>query len=164
MNTSSTNPLLQPPSPANQYHEAHVALLLASYQRLLNKPLLELVADKPLGLQVYEADFALLSHNTAADPLFNYGNRYALDLFELPWAKFVGMPSRYSAEPVNREERERLLAQVTTQGFIDNYSGVRIPSSGKRFLIRQAVVWNVYDEQHHFYGQAATFKDWQAMA
>ena len=164
MNTLQTNPCLQPPSPANHYHEAHVALLLASYQRLLNKPLLELVAGKSLGQQVYEADLALLSHNTAADPLFNYGNRYALDLFELPWAEFVGMPSRYSAEPVNREERERLLAQVTAQGFIDHYAGVRIASSGKRFLIRQAVVWNVYDDQQHFYGQAATFKDWQAVA
>lgn len=154
-------PLQEPPCPANHYHEAHAGLLLASYQRLLNKPLLTLSAGQPLGRQVFEANFALLSHDTAADPLFNYGNRFALDLFELPWAEFVGMPSRYSAEPVNRQERESLLAQVTQKGFIDNYAGVRIAASGRRFLIRQAVVWNVYDEQRHYCGQAACFRDWQ---
>jgi hypothetical protein len=147
------------PCPVNQYHETHIALLLGSYQHLLKQPLLDIDAGLSLGQQVYEADFALLSHNTDADPLFNYGNRTALDLFEFSWEEFIGMPSRLSAEPVNRDERERLLAQVSQRGFIDDYSGVRIAKSGKRFLIRQAVVWNVYDNNQQLYGQAAYFKD-----
>jgi len=151
---------LESPNQANQYHEAHVALLLDSYQRLLKRPLLEPAAGQSLGRQLFEADFALLSHNTDSDPLFNYGNRTALELFELSWSEFVGMPSRFSAEPVNRQERERLLAQVAAQGFIDDYTGVRIAKSGKRFLIQQAVVWNVHDRHGNYYGQAACFKDW----
>ncbi len=151
---------LEPPNQANQFHQAHVTLLLDSYQRLLKRPLLEAAAGQSLGEQAFNADFALLSHNTDSDPLFNYANRTALNLFELPWDELIGMPSRFSAEPVNREERERLLAEVGSKGFIDNYSGVRIAKSGKRFLIERAVVWNVYDSQQRYYGQAACFSDW----
>lgn len=151
---------LEPPGDSNQFHQAHVALLLDSYQRLLERPLLKMAAGQSPAQQLFNADFALLSHNADSDPLFNYGNRTALELFELSWDELIGMPSRFSAEQVNREERERLLAEVSSKGFIDNYSGVRIAKSGKRFLIRQAVVWNVYDSQRRYCGQAACFSDW----
>lgn len=151
------------PSQENDFYQTHIELLLHSYRQLLGKPLLELADGLSLGQQVYQADFALLSHDTAADPLFNYANQTAQDLFELSWAEFIGMPSRFSAEPVNREERERLLNQVTSQGYIDNYSGVRIAKSGKRFLIERAVVWNVYDSAQRYVGQAACFSDWRLL-
>ena len=70
------------------------------------------------------------------------------------------MPSRLSAEQPNQEERQRLLARVAEDGYIDDYSGVRISKNGKRFLIQRAVVWNVVDEKGKFHGQAACFKDW----
>ncbi len=151
---------LEPPNQANQFHQAHVALLLDSYQRLLKRNLLEEAVALSQGQQTFEADFALLSHNTDSDPLFNYGNRTALELFELSWDELIAMPSRFSAEPVNRKERERLLAEVSSKGFIDNYSGIRIAKSGKRFLIERAVVWNVYDNQQRYCGQAACFSNW----
>lgn len=154
---------LPAPGQANDFYETHVELLLNSYRHLLGRPLLEPSAGLSLGQQVFEADFALLSHNTDADPLFNYANQTALDLFELSWPEFIGMPSRLSAEPVNREERERLLNQVASRGYIDNYAGVRIAKSGKRFLIERAVVWNVYDNRRNYYGQAACFSDWRLL-
>lgn len=150
----------QPPCEANQYHQAHVTLLLKSYQRLLNRPLLEPLNERNLGRQVYFADFALLSHNAETDPIFNYANQTVLYLFELSWADLITLPSRLSAEPVNREERERLLARVTADGYIEDYSGIRIAKTGKRFLIQRAVVWNVHDEQGNYHGQAAFFKNW----
>lgn len=151
----------QPPCPANEYHQAHVVLLLESFQQLLGRPLLEISSLTSLGQQVFFTDFALLSHDTQGDPIFNYANKTALDLFELSWPELIAMPSRRSAEPVNREERERLLARVSSDGYIDDYSGVRISKNGKRFLIQRAVVWNVVDRQGRYYGQAATFKDWE---
>jgi hypothetical protein len=151
------------PSPENDFYETHIQLLLHSFRQLLGKPLLEKSASLSLGRQVYQADFALLSHNTDADPVFNYANQTAQDLFELSWPEFIGMPSRFSAEPVNREERERLLNQVSSQGYIDNYAGVRIAKSGKRFLIERAVVWNVYDSAQRYVGQAACFSDWRLL-
>jgi hypothetical protein len=147
----------EPPCTINNFYDAHITLLLNSYQALLRKPLLTVHSRESIGQQVYEANFALLSHNTNPDPLFTYANRLALDLFEFSWSEFIGMPSRFSAEPLLREEREHLLTTVAAKGFIDNYSGVRIAKSGKRFLIQQAVVWNVYDPSGNYYGQAACF-------
>jgi PAS domain-containing protein len=149
------------PGPGNYYHQKHVELLLASYRRLLQKPLLDLSSEPEPGKRVYQAEFALLSHNADGDPLFNYANQTAQELFEYSWSELMGMPSRFSAEEVNRQQREQLLAQVSSQGYIDDYSGVRIAKSGRRFLIRNAVVWNVYDDQGQYYGQAAWFKEWE---
>lgn len=151
---------LLPPDESNDFHQAHVVLLLKSYQCLLQQSLLETSKQSAWGRLAFTANFALLSHNTDQDPLFNYANRTALDLFEFSWDELIGLPSRLSAEPVNQQERERLLARVTTQGFIDDYAGVRISKTGRRFRIQGAVVWNVIDEQGVYRGQAAWFKDW----
>ncbi len=48
-----------------------------------------------------------------------------------------------TAEPVNREERARMLAQAKTHGYISDYRGIRISSSSKRFLVEKATVWNI---------------------
>lgn len=152
---------LSPPDESNDFYQAHVALLLNSYQRLLQRSLLETSDQSVWGRLAYTADFALLSHNTDQDPLFNYANRSALDLFELSWDELIGMPSRLSAEPVKQQERERLLVKVMSQGFIDDYTSVRISKTGRRFQIQGAVIWSVHDEQGVFHGQAAWFKDWK---
>jgi len=149
-----------PPCPENGFHSHQVELLLSSYLRLLGQPLLPPNPLKDPAQQVFEAKLVVLSHDTAADPLFNYANRTALTLFETRWQDLIGMPSRFSAEPVAREERERLLAEVSSKGYIDHYSGVRISKTGKRFLIRNAVVWNLSDENLTYRGQAACFSDW----
>jgi hypothetical protein len=150
----------QCPCEANDFYQPHVALLIESYQRLLNRSIFDGTTGQDLGRRVFAADFALLSHNTDDDPLFNYANQTALSLFELSWDECMGMPSRLSAEPINQQARERLLAEVTRNGFIDNYAGVRISKTGKRFQIQNAVVWNVYDMQGVFHGQAAIFSEW----
>jgi len=48
-----------------------------------------------------------------------------------------------------------LLAEVTEQGYIDHYEGVRLSKTGKRFLIKNAVVWNLLDDDGGYKGQAA---------
>src|SRR5690349_6660679 len=75
---------------------------------------------------VFHAPFVLVSHGIEADPVLNYGNESALRLWEMTWEELTRTPSRLTAEAPNREERARLLATVTTHGFIDDYSGVRI--------------------------------------
>jgi hypothetical protein len=70
------------------------------------------------------------------------------------------MPSRLTAEDKIREERAALMKRVTEYGYIDDYSGVRISKSGKRFLIEQATVWNLMDSEGVYHGQAALFSDW----
>ena len=67
------------------------------------------------------------------------------------------MPSYKSAEPVNREERESLLARVREDGYVDDYEGVRVDGEGGRFVIREALVWNLLGEGGGYVGQAAAF-------
>lgn len=137
------------------FYHRHAALLCASYQSLFNKPLLP-VGDCDAGIaDLFEADFALLSHGTESDPIFNFGNRAALNLFEYSWDAFIQLPSRLSAKPLEREARQQLLDTVNRQGYIDNYSGIRVSASGKEFMIENAVVWNIVDEQGIYCGQAA---------
>lgn len=109
---------------------------------------------------LFVAPFVLVSHGTQADPVLNYGNRAALALWEMSWAELTRTPSRLTAEPVAREERARLLAQVTRHGHIADYAGVRITKSGRRFRIAQANVWNLRDEAGVHCGQAAMFDQW----
>lgn len=153
---------LDPPGPYNNYHAGHVELLLKSYFRVTGKSLIQDHCDiVALSEKIFHAPFALVSHNTLNDPLFNYGNRTALLLFEMGWREFTSLPSRKSAEAVNRDERERLLNEVREKGFSDNYTGIRISSSGRRFRIEDAVVWNVTDDEGRYQGQAASFSKWQ---
>jgi hypothetical protein len=152
------------PDAANGFHAEHARLLLDSYRRILGRPLMDIAEDAvDFGAQVFHANFALASHNTDADPLFNYANRVALDLFEFAWDELIGLPSRLSAEAAKREAREKLLAEVQAEGFIEGYSGIRIAKSGKRFKIKNTVVWNVYDRDGGYRGQAACFKDWEVL-
>ena len=79
----------------------------------------------------------------------------------MSWDEFTRTPSRLTAEAPNREERARLLNAVTTLGFIDDYSGIRISKTGRRFRIEQATVWNLLDERENYVGQAAMFSRWE---
>lgn len=150
----------QIPSEANRYHQDHILLLSSSYQRLLHRPLLDVQHPDSLGLQAFSADFVLLSHNADADPVFNYANQKALELFEFSWEELIGLPSRLSAETGNQQAREQALAKVAEQGYMEHYNAVRISKSGRRFRILDVVIWNVNDRQGADHGQAACFKDW----
>ncbi len=109
---------------------------------------------------LFVAPFVVVSHGTEPDPILNYGNQAALDLWEMAWAQLTRMPSRQTAEPLNQEERARMLRQVEEKGVYDRYRGVRISATGRRFLVEDALVWTVMDEQGRRVGQAATFSRW----
>ena len=101
----------------------------------------------------------MVSHNAEKDPILNYGNQFALDLWELNWDNFIKTPSRKTAEIDLRTRREEVLKIVIKKGFYDEYEGVRISSKGKRFRIKNAIIWNVLDKQNDRIGQAAYFTD-----
>jgi hypothetical protein len=117
-------------------------------------------SEAELAENVCHAPFVLVSHGTEADPVLNYGNAAALQLWTMTWEELTRTPSRLTAEAPNREERARLLAAVTARGFIDDYSGIRIAKTGRRFRIAQATVWNLLDERGNYAGQAACFSRW----
>ena len=114
-----------------------------------------------LAKHIFHAPFVVVSHGTEADPVLNYGNAAALALWEMSWAELTRTPSRLTAEAPNRAERAKLLEAVTRRGFIDDYSGVRISKSGRRFRIARATVWNLLTDKNEPCGQAAMFNHWE---
>lgn len=135
-----------------------LGLIPESFLRLTGKPLVDGGGD--LAAALWHSSSAILAHGSGADPAFFYGNKLALALFETAATDFVGMPSRFSAEPLERGERARLLDAVSRDGYIRDYSGVRISATGRRFSIAQATVWNLVDSEGKVHGQAACFDQW----
>jgi hypothetical protein len=135
----------------------HTQLLLRSYQHWMGQSLFDLsVPPEDLAQSLFEVPFVVVSHGTEVDPIFNYANRKALELWELPWEEFTQMPSRKTAEVILQAERNRLLLDTQTKGF-SNFSGIRITSTGKRFYIEDGILWNVLDEQYQYCGQGAIY-------
>ena len=141
---------------------AHTQLLAHSFKHWTERDLLPgNLSETELAQKVFQASFVLVSHGMEADPVLNYGNQTALSLWEMSWEELTRTPSRLTAEAPNREERAKLLETVTRCGFIDDYSGMRISKSGKRFRISQATVWNLLTEENQPCGQAAMFEHWE---
>ncbi len=153
------------PAPTNDYLLQHAVLLIGSYRRLTGKTLLDAgLPPREAARALYHTPFVVLSHDSSPDPRFTYANLAAQARFEMVWHEIVGLPSRLSAEPMAQPARARLLETVAAQGYSDGYSGVRIGKSGRRFMIRNATVWNLSDADGQFQGQAAMFSECQDIA
>ena len=136
-------------------------ILLDSFEDLLGYSLITRKGNIEYQAEsLFKANFVVVSHGIQADPILNYGNQKALDLWVMDWSTFTQTPSRLTAEPINRKERAAMLQQAQNQGYINDYSGVRIASNGQRFYIDQAIIWNLTNSKSDKYGQAATFSQW----
>lgn len=143
----------------------HCQHLLNSFKTLTGHDL----TDRSPSIEVqaknlFNANFVLVSHDTKPDPIFNYGNQTALDLWEFDWQHFIELPSRLSAEPLAQIHRDRLMLEVKNTGYIQNYRSIRISRTGKRFWVENATIWNVTDNFGNAIGQAATFSKWSPIA
>ena len=140
-------------------------LIVSSFEHWLGCSLFEHfginnVINNPreVSKQLFEADFIVASHGTQPDPIFNYGNQKALDIWELTWDEFIQTPSRKTAEAIEQQERNRLLKETTEKGY-SHFSTIRITNTGKRFKINNGIVWNVFDDVQKYQGQAAVYSD-----
>lgn len=137
---------------------AYSNLLAESFLRLTGQPLLPAGSD--LAQRLYEAPFALVSHGMGVDPIFCYANQTAQQLWQMTWEEFVVLPSRLSAEQMLQKERDQLLQEAQSKGYIDTYEGIRIAKNGHRFKIQDTVLWNVIDSQGVQHGQACVIRNW----
>jgi hypothetical protein len=138
---------------------SRLTLIAESFQRLTGRPLVD--GSLPLEQALWEAPQVIVAHGTETRPLFFYGNRAALVLFEMHASEFIGLPSDRSAEPAAREARAKMLAALERDRVVEGYSGVRVTSSSRRFRIAGATVWDLLDAAGERHGQAATFAEWQ---
>lgn len=144
--------------------QTHTTLLLDSYRDRVGKELIGRTGDPEADARtLFEAPFAVASAGTEEDPVLNYGNARALELWAMDWATFTRTPAKQTAEPDEREARERLLQLVREQGYIDDYQGTRITSTGQRFQIERATIWNVTGVEGKYRGQAAALQEWHLL-
>jgi len=135
--------------------------LLNSYQHWTSRELIERIGEPDVqAYRLFQAPFVVVSHGMEEDPLLNYGNQVALNLWEMTWEDLTRTPSRLTAEPTNQAEREWMLEQAKARGYFDTYRGVRITSTGRRFHVENALIWTVVDTEGQRVGQAATFSQW----
>lgn len=136
--------------------------LAAGFRRWTGRELLADLPQEPLARAraLYDAPQVIVSHGPQVDPVFWFANRTAQRLWEVDWPAFIRMPSRQSVEAGEHDDRERLLARAKVHGYVDDYQGVRMSASGRRFRIQNVVLWNLRDEHDQPAGQAATFADW----
>ena len=150
------------PSTENNYLKDYIYLITNSLKKLANIEIVDFsLSLEKQAKQVFSADYVLLAHNASNEPIFNYANQTALNLFEMPWDEFTNMSSKYSAESDEQGEREKFLADVREHGYSKNYSGIRISKTGRRFEIKNVILWNVYDAENNRIGQAALFKEYE---
>ena len=136
------------------------ALLLESHTRLFQRPLIRSQSIRLAAQELFVLDQVVLCHDGSDDPRFLYANRAALQLFSRNWEQMVGMPSRLSASANQRLSRREQLELARRQDKLENYSGVRVNSQGRRFQIRGARIWSLIDQERHYSGQAACFSQW----
>jgi hypothetical protein len=150
------------PAEDNQFLAGHIALFRRSLLHWTGRDLVNpRMTNVEAARYLFSASFALLSHDTQPDPVFNYANQTALSLFAMSWEEMTSCPSRLSAEWDNQADRARLLQEVTENGYSEGYRGIRIGKHGRRFEIEEAVVWNLLDERGVYRGQVASFRHWK---
>ena len=139
--------------------------LLDSYRSVLGRDLILRSGDPHVeARRLFDLPAIVLSHGTESDPILNYGNRAALNLWEMTPEALIKMPSRLTAEPGARAAREKALEDTRRQGFSTGYEGIRISTTGRRFYIHDATIWNLIDAEGRPAGQAATFSRWSPVS
>ena len=147
---------------------AHAAALIESFhsktgRELVRKTLLQSDPQEAARKLFMLTDTVVVSHGTQSalphGPILNYGNTAALGLWGATWEQLTTMPSKFTAEPMERDARAEFMRKVTENGLVDDYAGVRIALDGSRFRIIGASVWNV-QVGGRYLGQAACFSKW----
>ena len=138
--------------------------LLISYQRAFAQPLLVCDQSGPFhrtaAQELFASPIAVLAHDHRADPLMTYVNSTALRIWGHSWHTMVGMPSRLTAEESEQRERANALQQAHQSAGFRGYSGIRINQEGRRFMIHNARIWPLWDDNNEACGQAAAFSNW----
>lgn len=138
--------------------------LTRSFNDLLDERIIEAdLSLEQLAQALYIKTDIILSHRFGDVPRFCFANAAAQELFGYGWDEFIGIESSLSAQPESQEDRETLLKQARENGYIKNYSGVRIKKDRTLFEVRNVILWNVSDSRGDVVGQAALFNQWNPL-
>lgn len=153
----SVGPVLAAPGEENDFQGAFVQKVLASHLRATGLPLLHSLTAR----EIWFGDFALLTHRGDPRAMLNYGNTFALGLWECDWEQFTATPSSATAPDDDRAAREQMMQQVGRDGFVSGYEGRRVSRTGRPFLIQEVTIWRLLEENGESFGIAAFFRHCQ---
>ena len=135
-----------------------------SHQRAFGRGLLpgHLTTDQSRTAvqSLFSCSDPVLAHNGNQDPTLIYANAAALLLWRRRWNAMVGMPSRLTAPEQERRERAQALGSSKKVDAFEGYRGIRMDREGRKFVIDNARIWTLWDEQGERCGQAASFARW----
>jgi len=135
-------------------------LIVDSYRRTFGEDLMpeSKGADIASAAQMlFEAPFVCASHGTEDEPVFNYGNRAALELWGMGFEDFEALPSKKSAAEEEQEARTALLEEVAREGKADDLRCIRVAAGGRPFRIEGGRLWNLTGLDGSPLGQAVVF-------
>ena len=155
----SLGPVLCLPAAENDFQNFFVQKVLASHARVTGRTLLPGLTAR----EIWSGDFALLTHRGGPEAMLNYGNRFALDLWECGWDQFIATPSSATAPDEGRAARAQTMQQVIETGFVTGYEGCRISRTGHLFLIQDVTIWRLLEESGESFGVAAFFRRYQRL-
>ena len=138
--------------------QRQAARLARSFQHWTGRSFVEPGDETEIAARLFEHPSMVLS--LAEGPTYNYGNRRAMELFELDWHQILKMVGDESAEPEMQQERTEALREALRKGFISGYGGMRISSRGRRFRIEDGTLFAVLDEDGERCGVAAVVPRW----
>lgn len=174
-----------------QDRESHILLLDRSLRNLTGRGITDRVGssndDDDICALLTSSRYALYSHGVLKPemidgPVNNFANFGALATFGVTYKQFVQIPSSRIAPPGFHQIQlcqtlealelgtSRIAAEGTQQrgvgGFIEGYCGMRnrldLQHQGFTFRINDAVLWNIFDDEGKYCGQA-TFFDREAI-
>ena len=139
-------------------------VIQSSHQRAFGRGLLpgHLTTDqsRTAAQSLFSCSDPVLAHNGNQDPTLIYANAAALLLWRRRWDAMVGMPSRLTAPEQERKERAQALGSAKKVDGFQGYRGIRMDREGRKFVIDNARIWTLWDEQGERCGQAASFARW----
>jgi hypothetical protein len=156
-------PLLAAPGHENNYQAAFIGRVIDSFARATGKSLIHQagIDSEAPGRSAWLGNFALLTHRGDARATLNYGNAFALSLWEYDWNTFVSTPSAATAPDEASELRDVVMKKVGHDNFVAGYSGARISRTGRRFLIQDVTIWRLMDEAGGSFGVGAFFRHYR---
>jgi hypothetical protein len=156
-------PVLARPDAANGFQGDFIARVARSFAHVTSRDLFIEAGIDPAapGTSAWNGDFALLTHRGDPAAMLNYGNHFALDLWEMDWDQFTATPSAATAPDHDIEERRQMMEEVARSGFVSGYEGRRVSRSGRLFMIRDVTVWRLSEADGGSFGVAAFFRRYE---
>ena len=131
-------------------------VILDSFRRCVGRELIDRSGDAAEDARrLFDLPQAVLAHDTSPEPLLDWANRAAAVAFDATPDGLLGLPSSRTAPADATADRRQLFEILARRGFVTGYSGVRASLTGRRFIIDDVTVFELFDAAGKPAGHAA---------